>query len=205
LDAICAKERKVTAGEFERHLRPDEVAAYADEGLPADVRAKMQAHMATCAECRAEVADVLTIVGPERQRQRVKRQVWITAAAAAAVVLLLVWPRDGNQPRETQHREAPVTATVAPRAVAPIGTVDSAPSLVWSSVPYADNYRVRLFDRDGLVLWERETTDTVSSPNGALRLRAGESYYWRVEARTGFDRVASSDLAEFMLRNGSRP
>ena len=196
----------MTAGEFERHLRPDEVAAYADERLPADVRAKMQAHMATCAECRAEVADVLTIVRPVRQKQRVRRHVWITAAAAAAaVVLLLVWPRDGNQLRETQHREAPVTATVAPRAVAPIGTVDSAPALVWSSVPYADNYRVRLFDREGLVLWERETPDTVSLPNGALRLRTGESYYWRVEARTGFDRVASSDLVEFMIRSGSRP
>jgi hypothetical protein len=205
LDAICAEEREVTAGEFERHLRPDEVAAYADEGLPADVRAQLQAHMATCAECRAEVADVITIAGPVRQIQRANRPVWIAAAAAAAVVLLLVWPRGGNELREPQHREAPVTATVAPRAVAPIGTVDSAPVLVWSSVPYADNYRVRLFDREGSVIWERETADTVSSPPGALRLRAGASYYWRVEARTGFDRVVSSELIEFTLRSGSRP
>jgi anti-sigma factor RsiW len=195
----------MTAGDLGRHLRPNEVAAYAEGVLPADVRAPLQAHMASCAACRAEVADVLAIVEPVRNRHRMRRQLWMTAAAAAAVLLVFVWPRDGIDLREPQHRDAPVTATVAPRAVAPIGSVDTVPALVWASVPYADDYRVRLFDREGSVIWERETTDTVAAPSGAVTLRAGQPYYWRVEARTGFDRVASSDLVEFIPRSGTRP
>ena len=77
-------------------------------------------------------------------------------------------------------------------------------ALVWSSVPYANNYRVRMFDADGTVLWEREATDTVVPIPDSMALRPLLLYYWRVEARTGFDRRAESDLVEFRLE-GRRP
>lgn len=55
------------------------------------------------------------------------------------------------------------------------------------------------------MLWERETADTSAPPQGSVMLRAGLAYYWRVEARTGFDRVAESDLTEFVIRQIAPP
>lgn len=191
-------------GRMNQHPEVHEIAAYADGVVSEEVRARLQAHLATCAECRMELADVLHIVGSLPHAQRMTRRVWIPAAAAAAV-LLVAWPHDRDESIGPLHREAAVTTTVSPRAIAPVGSVDSATTLVWSSVPYADSYRVRLFDREGTVLWERETADTSAPPQGSVMLRAGLAYYWRVEARTGFDRVAESDLTEFVIRQIAPP
>ncbi len=191
-------------GRMNHHPEVHEIAAYADGVVSEEVRARLQAHLATCAECRTEVADVLRIVGSSPHARRMTQRAWIPAAAAA-VVLLVAWPRDRHESIGPRHREAAVTTTVSPRAIAPVGSVDSVTTLAWSSVPYADSYRVRLFDREGTVLWERETADTSAVPQGSVMLGTGRAYYWRVEARTGFDRVAESDLTEFVIRRLGPP
>lgn len=57
------------------HEHPDDlIAAYALDALPDDERAKVDAHLATCAECRqkvrelTEVAEVLALAAPEEPR-----------------------------------------------------------------------------------------------------------------------------------------
>lgn len=191
----------MTEGTFGQHLEESEVAAYVDGAVSDDALAQFQAHLATCAECRAEIAEVLRITASLPSPRRVPRRLRIpaAAAAAAAVVVLLAWPRAPNEIAPL-HREAAVTTTVAPRPLMPLGTVDSVTAFVWSSVPFADNYRVRAFNNEGTVIWERITVDTAAPRPGAGILQAGPSYYWRVEARTGFDRVTESDLTEFVVR-----
>jgi putative zinc finger protein len=187
-----------------RHLEIDQVAAYVDGSLAADARRYVQAHLSACADCRAEVSDVTRAVGAPPPAQRVSWGAWIATGAAAAVVLVVLpWTR----PRRTEpeHREATVTTTVAPRAIAPRGSVDAAKAFVWSAVPYADNYRVRVFDSTGTVIWESERGDTVAPLPASLVLRAGRPYYWKVEALTGFDRWVASDLLEFTAGRGSEP
>jgi hypothetical protein len=95
--------------------------------------------------------------------------------------------------------------TAAPRPIAPVDTVAGVAAFTWSSVPQADRYRVRLFDADGTVIWERETAETVATLPSVVGLRAQLRYYWKVEAHSGFDRWAASDLVEFVPRRGGRP
>jgi hypothetical protein len=195
----------VTHERFDQHLEADEIAAYVDGIAVGDARVAIQAHLAACAECRAEVAEVLPIVRALPRARRVRRQIWIPAAAAAGLVLLWAGPRVLREPAVEEHREEAVTMTVSPRAVAPIGAVDAVTVLVWSALPSADRYRARLFDSDGTVIWEHETGDTVAALPRSVTLRARLPYFWKVEAHTGFDRWAASDLIEFMVRRGGGP
>jgi anti-sigma factor RsiW len=196
--------RRVSEKPLQRHLELDEVAAYVDGSVPDDVRAGIEDHLASCAGCRAEVAEVSRIVAAVAPPRWAGRSVWILAAAAVAAVLLAL-PRTSQTRMAPEHREAAVTNTVAPRAVVPRGAVESATAFVWSAVPYADAYRVRVFDPTGTVIWESETADTIAQPPRSIVVRAGRPYYWKVEARTGFDRWASSDLVQFTVGRGSEP
>jgi hypothetical protein len=191
--------------QFDKHLQANEIAAYVDGGAAGEARAAIQAHLAACAECRAEVAEVSGIVRTLPRERWMARRIWVPAAAAAALALLWAGPRALREPEVLEHRQEAVTTTVAPRPVAPVGAVDSVRALVWSSVPYADGYRVRLFDADGTVIWEHETGDTVAMLPSSVALGARRSYYWKVEAHTGFDRRAASDLIEFVPRRERRP
>ena len=122
-------------------------------------------------------------------------------AVAAAVVFLVAKPWAPRQEAVPVHRGETQT-TVAPRALAPSGQVEGVTTFVWSSVPQAESYHVRLFDSQGTVLWETQTADTIGKLPRSVMLRPGRSYYWKVVARTGFDREAASDLTEFVTRGG---
>lgn len=186
---------------LERHLELGEIAAFVDQVATGEERARIASHLAECAECRAEFVDASRIVAGLPRARAMRNRLWIPAAAAAAVVLILAWPRSLREaPVQMAHREGPVTATVAPRALIPIGSVDSVASLTWSSVPRTDRYNIRLFDADGAVVWERETPDTTIAIPTTVRLRSGRTYYWKVEAHIGFDRRAVSELIEFSIR-----
>jgi hypothetical protein len=183
--------------DHEAHLAAAEVVAFVDRTADADAMRRITLHLASCGACRAEVAEVSEIVGKAGRRQY--RPAWLAGVAAAALVAVIAWPRGAPEP-PLVHREAPVTTAIAPAARYPVGVVDSAPAVVWSVVPYADRYRVRLFTADGSVIWERETTDTALALPAAPRLRAGENYYWNVEAQIGFDRTVTSELTAFSVR-----
>lgn len=192
-----AVESRVMTGHMDGHLDPAEVAAYVDRVMERDARQRIEAHLASCAECREELVDATRIAATLPHQRRIS--MWVPAAAAAALMVMVVWPRAVREPA-LDHREAPVTVTVAPRALAPVGAVDSAPMLLWSSVPHADRYEVRVFAADGSVLWERETNDTSVAIPDSIGLRSRQSYHWKVEALTGFDRRAASELIEFSVR-----
>ncbi len=181
------------------HLEPREVAAYIDRAVDDAARTAIEAHLAGCAECRVELVEASRAVAtlPSRKAARI----WVPAAAAA-VLIAIVLPIGLRE--SGTHRESPVTATVAPVASAPVGRVDSATALVWSSVPHADRYRARIFDGDGVVIWEHETTDTVVAVPASAALRPSRPYFWRVYAQIGFDRTAASELTEFSVRTTRR-
>ena len=183
-----------------RHLTVEDVAAYADRGLAAAERARVEAHLAACAECRAEVVAVARL-----SRSFARRRRWAVmaplAAAAVLVLFLAPWPRLRGHGGPVL-REPAVTTTVAPTVIVPRGGVANLPALTWSSVPLADRYQVTLFDRDGGVLWETQTADTAVVVPDAVRLVPGVPHYWKVAARTEPGRWVASDLTSFTL---SRP
>ena len=183
---------------MDRHLEMGEIAAYVDGAIVGPAREEVETHLATCARCRAEVAEVGGVVRSMPSARR--SQLWIPAAAAAALVF--VWAGAGvlRDPAPAVHRDTAVTMTPAPRLVAPVGPVDSLSTVVWSSVPTADRYRIWLFDPTGTVLWERETPDTSAVVPRSVSLRRGTPYYWKVESHSGFGRWAASELIEFVPR-----
>ena len=181
------------------HLTAHDVASYVDRTASPGRQAGIVAHLARCADCRDEIADVSQVVAAPARGRRRALHVLLPAAAAAA--LLLVWTGAERMPRRDAvvHREEAVTLSAAPRLRAPLGAVAGPPVFVWTSVAYADRYRVRLHDRNGTNLWEHEGPDTTAAPPSSLVLAPG-AYFWKVEAQTGFERWVSSDLAEFELR-----
>ncbi len=162
-------------------------------------RAPIVAHLLTCARCRALVkatAEAASEVAEPSPAWRQSRRVWIPLGlAAAAALLVLVVPRRSDD----ELREPPLTSTVAPVLIAPRASVASVARLTWSSVPHAERYRLRLYDDQGTVLWQLETTDTAAALPDSVALAPGVSYFWRVEAETEWRRSAASDLVEFRV------
>jgi hypothetical protein len=188
-------------------LDDETIAALAEGTTGSESRAVVMQHLATCARCRLAVASVvraladpavgreIPAVGPGRRRLL---QIAIPAAAAA-VILLLAMPsrQDDTAP---SHRAPTITAVASPALVSPVGIVADADALRWHRVSGADRYRATLFDDAGAVVYETQTVDTTVVLPETLRLEAGRSYLWKVEARTGWGRWSASDLVEFSIR-----
>lgn len=185
-------------------LDDEAIAALADGTLNPERRAAVLPHVATCARCRGAIASVArTLADPAVARElsraggRRSYRIVLPLAAAAALLLLLSSPADDRSP---EHRgPAPPPPATVPVALAPLGAVAAVDELRWSHVAGADRYRVTLFDATGRVLYATEVADTVVTLPDSVALIPGATYLWKADARTGFDRWAASELAEFSI------
>lgn len=187
------------------------IAGLVDGTLDAARREAVLPHLASCARCRAAVASVARALGDsgvaretatvEGNRRGRFIRIAVPLAAAAVLLLVFVWPRTTEDGR---HRGPPPVAN-APVPIAPVGVVASASPLQWTAVAGADRYRVTLSDASGRVLYEAQITDTVATLPDSIVLESGRSYVWLVEARTGFDRWAASQLVEFSVAGATPP
>jgi hypothetical protein len=66
-------------------------------------------------------------------------------------------------------------------------------------VPGAELYRMTLYQADGRAIYEIETRDTTVAIPDSVQLVSGNSYLWKVEARTGWNRWSASRLFEFSV------
>lgn len=184
--------------DLQSHLSGEDTAAYVDRAISARERARIEAHLSDCGTCRAEVVDAMRLL-----RQHSSGRRWLgglgIAAAAAAALLLTIRPGSLDWRPGSTYREAPLTRATAPTPIAPLGAVPAVHALTWTSVPLADRYHVRVFDAGGAVLWDTEIPDTSAAVPPAVLLTPGLAYYWNVEARTGFNRWAVSDLTRFTI------
>jgi len=185
------------------------VADFVEGRLGPEARAPVVAHLLTCARCRALVkatADAAAQLpaDPEGRGNTWRRWTVPLGVAAAAALLVVLLPRRGDDESTGGLREPPLTSTVGPAPIAPRATVAQLSRFVWSSVPHAERYRLRLYDREGTVAWRTETTDTFTVLPDSVGLSRGVSYFWRVEAETEWRRWAASDLVEFRLAGPRR-
>ena len=119
--------------------------------------------------------------------------------AAAAIVAVVALP-GGSVDDPSTHRAPTITAAASPVLIGPVGIVANARALRWTGVAGADHYRVTVFDATGGVVYETETSDTTVELPGSVSLERGGSYFWKVEARTGWNRWSASDLVEFSVQ-----
>ena len=179
------------------HLEAGDFAAYVDGALSPEERSRIELHLVDCDACRGELRAVVQLVSGERSRRGWYLPVGI--AAAAAVTLLVVHPVRQHPAAAT--REPVVTTTVAPVIVAPRGRGGIPHTLVWTAVPHADRYRLTLFDDTGRAVWDTQATDTSVSIPAHIVLQTGGSWFWKVEAQTGWNRWVSSALVRFSIES----
>jgi hypothetical protein len=207
LRALGGLERRVETPDCLDELQ---IADFVEGRLAPEARAQAVTHLLACPRCRALVratsslasGAAVTVQAPMRTWRR-----WILplgAAAAAAVLVLMFLPRHGAYAPTPNVDEPGFIRTDAPVPIAPRATVALVDRLVWSSVPHAERYRLRLYDAKGSVLWRLETTDTVGLLPSSVVLAPGVSYFWRVEAQTESRRWSASDSVEFRVARRSR-
>lgn len=190
------------------------IADFVEGRLAPEARAPVVAHLLTCARCRSVVratgrllSDVAVATEVSRAAgspggRRWRRWSLPLGVAAAAALLVLLWPTSVDNRGSTPGlREPTLTSTAAPVPIAPPprASVARVDRLVWSSVPRAERYRLRLYDDEGSVVWTVETPDSSVALPDSVVLSPGVPYFWRVEAQTEWRRWAASDLVEFRL------
>jgi len=191
---------------------PDEliIADFVDGRLTPPSRAPVVAHLLTCARCRALVKASSALAHPAAELRPQPFRRWsrwslpVGLAAAATLVLLLL--RGGRDVESPTLREPTVTSTIAPVPITPPrdASVARVDRLVWSSVPGAVRYRLRLYDHEGFTLWTVETADTSVALADSVRLQPSVPYFWRVEAQAEWMRWAASDLVAFRVVGSPR-
>ncbi len=188
------------------------IADFVEGRLVLEARAHAVAHLLICGRCRASVratghllADptVATELGAVARGTRGWRRWWVPVGLAAAATLLVVL-RPWDVGREPALRDVPITSSVVPMPLAPRAAVFQVNQLIWSSVPKADLYRVRVYDGVGSVVWKTETADTTAMLPVTVVLSANRAYYWRVEAQAEANRWTASGLVEFHLTGPRR-
>ncbi len=173
------------------HLPEGTAAAYVDGRLARDERTRVHAHLAECADCRAEIAAVDHILRPARGNWRMIMPV----AAAAAVVLIAINLRndtpDAPMLRGSETAEVVVVAQPAESAI-----LTATPQFVWRRVTDALEYRVTITNEGGDVVAERVVADTAT---GVSTMAPG-AYRWYVSAILSDGTIRSSRTRAFEVR-----
>lgn len=187
-----------------RHLTPGELAAYVDRALDAGEQRAAEAHLESCAECRAEALAIVRVVEAHEHAQQpstdtsstfagtTRRREWriarrVAAIAAGVGAMLLV--------REVRRQPAAHDSTSVARVahsemesfVRPVSPADGAivptraARFVWRASG-SESYRFTLLSSSGEPVWSFETSDTSLALPAAVTLRPGLNYFWRVDA-----------------------
>jgi anti-sigma factor RsiW len=167
-------------GDDMTHLSPEVLAAYLDDELSREQRSQVELHLASCDECRAELADINRL-----QRARVRRRwlsVLVPAAAAAALVLVIALPRDRTKPSDIRSRP-----DVSDRLliVSPAPSAEIAPrpiNFVWRSAGPDASYTITLQEAEGRPVWTSSVADTVVALPDSITLAPGRRWFWFVDA-----------------------
>ena len=185
------------AGESTSHLTPEQTAGYLDRVLTREDRALVEAHLATCADCRDEVVALRPFTEVNSTRRRLWTAGLALGAAAAAVILVVVPSSSGPEP--SLHRDSAVDSAPVVQPRVPEGPGPRPGVLAWSRLAQASRYRATVFDEEGSILFRAEVPDSMLQLPDSLRLVPGKPYFWKVEADIGWDRWVSSRLVEFTV------
>jgi hypothetical protein len=194
-------------------LDEETIVDFAEGRLPYARRPAVVAHLAGCARCRDALvgtsrllADTTVVTAPATERRWSRWSVPIGIAAAAAILLVVRSQTVDRVDTSDQVRggAAPVpgdvdTTRAGPLPIQPRASVERVDRLVWSSVPGALRYRVRLYDDQSAVRWSIETEDTLAVLPDSVRLSPQLTYFWKAEAQMDWQRWVSSDLVEFRI------
>jgi hypothetical protein len=193
------------------HLTSDEVAAYVDRRSSTAGRSGIEAHLADCDLCRAEVLEVRSMLKSAPQARRSNGSLRALAGAAAAALILVALPW-----RDLRHSSSfPDIGAGTERAVVPDGGRDSVvivtPTLdgavapdrltfTWRRGESDAQFMVTLLNTRGDILWSRSTRDTVITVPDSVALPPAASYVVYVDALRSDGTSARSAPRMFTIR-----
>jgi len=163
------------------HLSPEALAGYLDDDLPGEERPQAELHLASCAECREELAEVRRL-----QLRRGRQRVLIlapAAAAAAVAALAIMLPRQATSPSEI--RAGPPDAEAPLGIISPVPSAEIAPgpiTFTWRSAGLGASYTFTLQEADGRVVWTSTVADTVAVVPDSVAFHRGLTRFWFVDA-----------------------
>lgn len=171
------------------HLTDIEVAAYLGAELSDADRRRIERHLDTCADCRAELVAVheLARSGPAGPRRSWRRfRWWIPAGVAAGLATLVLVRGMGPDPAGPVERPGFAPGEGMPRlgAVTPVDGAGIEPTsrlFTWRPLPAA-SYRFAVLSADGAPVWTTETADTTVTVPPTVVLTPDVNYFWRVDA-----------------------
>lgn len=180
------------------HLSPEALAGYLDADLPGEEQGPVELHLASCAECREELAELRRL---QRRRRRPWMLVLAPTVAAAAVLLIVALPRQVPAPSDLR---AAGPAEPPLEIVSPFPSAQVAPGLVtftWRSAGPDASYRFILQEAGGHVAWSSTTTDTVAVVPVTVADTQGQTWFWMVDALLPDGRSRSTGINR--LRTGT--
>jgi len=202
-------------------MKPEELAAYADNALGTEELRRIDAHLVHCRECRTELVGGLRAVrdldgvsvlafegsGAHRTPRRIKMLVALTSLAAAAMVLIVAVPqlRTSRTSSGVERAAAEKGAYTVPRIqiVTPSdGSVvrTRRPSLTWNRQEGASDFQVSVTDASGRAVWRMATADTSVILPPEIVNAGRQQYFWYVDALRADGRVMTSGVHSFMLQ-----
>lgn len=179
------------------HLPPELMSGFLDRDLSREERERVELHLASCADCRAELVEIRRLqLLPRRGRWAL---VLVPTAAAAAILLAVSLLRPSAPPSDTRAPDPEASlAIIAPRPSAeiPPGPI----TFVWQSAGPDASYTVTLQEADGRVAWTSSVEDTVAVLPDSVAIGAGRSWYWFVDAMLPDGHARSSGVNRLTTR-----
>ena len=196
----------MTDSSLPAHVPDEKLAGYIDGTLNGTDRAAIEAHLADCSTCRAELLAASRAVDSAPAPARRRRPAFVAAAAAAAAVLVVAiarrepgLPNDGAQTRAQSATTTDSAVTVVtPRsgtAVLP-GGID----FVWRRAPEILEYRITVQDADGRVVWSSSTADTAVRLPDSVAVSRGSVLHWYVDGLRADGRAIGTGRQQVSVR-----
>ena len=183
------------------HLSAEVLAGYIDRSLPPPTRASVDAHLAECASCRAELVAAKRLV---RSAPSAKwtRGSFVAVAGIAATILVALLIRPNAQPderlRSTVGSSASVLTTVNPPPDSASAATDR--TFVWRRDAAVVEYTLTLMDADGRTRWSVSTSDTSVTLPDSIALTPGTTGYWYVDGLRGDGRSVGTGRQRLTIR-----
>jgi len=188
------------------HLPAEILAGYIDRSLPAATRASVEAHIADCAACRAELvaAKRLAHSAPSApSATRGDRRIALLAAIAATILVVVLLRPATSLDDRMRSEGAPASTTNALSVVTPPTAVAVAATgleFVWRRDTSVVEYTLTILDADGRTRWSVNTADTTALLPDSVALATGSTIYWYVDGLRGDGRSVGTGRQRFTVQ-----
>jgi hypothetical protein len=173
------------------------IAAYLDRRLPTDARERVEAHLASCSDCRQDFVQAHGVLGSLRRR----RQLRVAASVLASAVLVAIVVRSAERGHGTGTDLSQLRGTADVPALMAYGPDGDTPlallRFVWATAPTTLSYRLTVTRGDGTPVWRGSSTDTTKTLPDSVALQPGNRYFWFVDALLANGATQSTEPREF--------